>query len=251
MLNCCNNEVNNNIHNNDENCNTNFISYADDTNIFVVGHSKEQAYETANSVLNNVYQYMKCNLLHINMEKCYFMYFEPNNSTSNNCSRSIPFVSNSHKTKSIYINGKPLKEVSEIKFLGVVINNKLSWSPHIEYLTEKLRSAAAMLSRIRHWIPAEHYLKLYHALFESHLIYGITVWGGVSKTKMDKIFTIQKHCVRILFGDYVAYKDKFCTCARTRTRENQKLGAEFFSREHTKPLFNINKYELLASLLLR
>ena len=43
----------------------------------------------------------------------------------------------------------------------------------------------------------EHYLKLYHALSESHLAYGISVWGGVPDTKINAIFTVQKHCVRI------------------------------------------------------
>ena len=238
MLNCCKYD------------NTNFILYADDTNIFVLGNTKEQTYQLANNVLDEVYNYMKCNLLHINMEKCYYMHFEPSNGTDNNCSRSMPFVSNSHLSKSIYINGKPLKEVYDIKFLGVVIDNKLSWSAHIQYLVKKLRSAAALLSRIRHWVPVEHYLKLYHALFESHLVYGISVWGGVPNNKMDEIFTIQKHCIRILFGDYGAYIDKFCTCARTRPykNENRMLGAEFFCREHTKPLFNQNKLLVAKNL---
>ena len=57
--------------------NTNFILYADDTNIFVIGKTKEEAFCEANTVLKNVHEYMKCNLLHINMEKCCFMYFQP------------------------------------------------------------------------------------------------------------------------------------------------------------------------------
>ena len=143
------------------------------------------------------------------MDKCYYMHFEPKNSVNNQCSRSVPFVSNSHISKALYINGTPIEEVSEIKFLGVLIDNKLNWSAHIEYLVKKLRSAAAVLSRIRHAVPVEHYLKLYHALFESHLTYGISVWGGVPDTKIDKIFTVQKHCIRILFRDYGAYIEKF------------------------------------------
>ena len=111
----------------------------------------------------------------INMDKCYYMYFEPKISSINHCSRTVPFVSNSDISKSIYINGQPIEEVSEIKFLGVVIDNKLNWLAHIQYLTKKLTSAAAVLCRIRHCIPVEHYLKLYHALFESHLTYGISV----------------------------------------------------------------------------
>ena len=55
----------------------NFILYADDTNIFVMGSTKEEAYINANNILNDVYSYMKCNLLHINMSKSCYMHFEP------------------------------------------------------------------------------------------------------------------------------------------------------------------------------
>ena len=104
--------------------NTNFILYADDTNIFVVGHTKEEAFSKANKVLENFHAYMKYNLLHINMEKFCFMHFQPKAfSESENCSRTVPFVGNNHVSKAIYINGKKLKEVRNTKFLGVILDN--------------------------------------------------------------------------------------------------------------------------------
>ena len=43
-----------------------------------------------------------------------------------------------------------------------------------------------------------------------------------------------------MFGDNEAYFNKFMTCVRTRPRESQKLGKEFYEQEHSKPLFNDN-----------
>ena len=43
-----------------------------------------------------------------------------------------------------------------------------------------------------------------------------------------------------MFGDNEAYFNKFMTCVRTRPRESQKLGNEFYEQEHSKPLFNDN-----------
>ena len=169
------------------------------------------------------------------------MHFEPTNDTSGVCSRSVPFVGNSDESKALYINNVMINEVTETKFLGVVLDNKLNWLPHIKYLVKKLRSAAAALCRIRHWIPKDKYLTVYHALFESHLTYGITVWGGVSNVWMDEVFKIQKHCVRVLFGDLEMYLDKSRTCVRARPytgRGSQKLGKEYYCKEHTKKLFN-------------
>ena len=224
-----------------------FILYADDTNIFIEGYSREDAFRRANMVLKNVSDYMDCNLLHINMGKCSYIHFEPTRDISGTCSRTVPFVGNSDESKTLYVNNTPIKEVTEAKFLGIVIDNKLSWIPHAKHLIKKLRSAAAALCRIRHWVPKEKYLTIYHALFESHLTYGITVWGGLPKSWMDEVFKIQKHCIRVLFGNRDMYLNKFCTCVRVRPytgKGSQKLGKEFHMKEHTKNLFN--KYGILA-----
>ena len=83
------------------------------------------------------------------------------------------------------------------------------------------------------------------------MVYPFHVWGGFSDTKIDEIFIIQKHCIRIKFGDYKAYIDKFCTCARTRLYQKKgkrNLGQDFFCREHTKPLFNGNELLTVKNL---
>ena len=123
----------------------NFILYADDTNIFIIGKTKEEAYRHANEALTMVSEYMRCNLLHINMTKSCYMHFEPSSDQNGSCSRTTPFVSNKYVTQMIYINNYTIRKVKEAKFLGVIIDDKLNWSAHIEYLAKKLRSAAEVL----------------------------------------------------------------------------------------------------------
>ena len=123
-----------------------------------------------------------------------------------------------------------------------------SHDPHIDYLVNKLKSCTGIINRIRDNIPASMHKSIYHTLFESHLSYGITVWGGISKSKLGPLITIQKKCIRILFGDKSAYLNKYSTCARTRSIVNQTLGDKFFTKEHTKPLFNKNMIFTLQNL---
>ena len=150
-----------------------------------------------------------------------------------------------------------IKCVKETKFLGVIIDNKLSWDAHIKYLNSKLKCEIGKLNRMKHVIPNELYKNLYLTLFESHLSYGITAWGGVSKNLLKSLFTTQKKCIRIMFGDQDAYMAKFETCARTRTFESRILGREFFQREPSKPLFcnnslltvhNLYKYHCIVEM---
>ena len=58
---------------------------------------------------------------------------------------------------------------------------------------------------MKHDIPSELYKNVYLTLFESHLSYGITAWGGISKNLLQTLFITQKKCIRVMFGDKDAY----------------------------------------------
>jgi hypothetical protein len=226
-----------------------FVLYADDTNIFIIGPSKEHTYSKANTILESVSKFMRYNLLHINMSKCCYIHFQPATGYDETCARIRPYADVNDKSRAIFINGKKIKKVSHTKFLGIVIDEKLCWDQHINHLIKKLRSIIGAICRIRHSVPTELYQRIYSSLFESHLSYGISVWGVALKNKSDeKLFVIQKHCIRILFGDVEAYFNKHSTCARSRPYGLQKLGSNFYQKEHTKPLFNNLKILTVQSL---
>ena len=203
--------------------------------IYLLLMKVEAASSKAILILEVVHGFMKSNLLHINLGKCCYMYFKPpSRKLFGTCARTRPY----ERIPKIEINGHTIKEVDQTKFLGIIIDNKLTWLPHVENLHKKLKSATGTIRRIRHNIPKENYKSLYFSLFESHMNYGITLFGGIGKTHLDRLFRVQKHCVRLLFGDLDKYLDKFKTCARARPYGKQILGSEFFCKEHTKPLFS-------------
>ena len=206
-----------------------FVLFADDTNIFVIGKTKQDVYDRANAVLKSVSLYMKVNELHINMSKCCYMYFQ-------NPKRGEHIESDDYE---LQINGVPIKHVHSTRFLGVIIDDKLSWHHHVDYLVNKLKCQAGILNRIKDCVPVVHHRDLYYTLFESHLSYCISVWGGICTNKLNPIFTIQKKCIRIMFGDKAQFIDKFKTCARCRNYDDQILGERFYCKEHTKPLFKM------------
>ena len=209
-----------------------FILFADDTNIFIQAPSKQQVYNRANKILKLVSTYMKYNKLHINFDKSCFMYFRKSGQQS---------LYNEKKLPPIMIGDKKNKPVSETKFLGVIIDEKLSWDAHIKSLSRKLASCVGSISRISKNIPENLMQDLYHTLFESYLSYCITVWGGISDAKLTKLSVLQKRVLRILFGDREKYLDKFKTSVRTRPFPNQVLTSKFYEKEHTKPIFNEKK----------
>ena len=79
--------------------------------------NREQAIKKSNSILNMVNDYMQSNLLHINLNKCCFIHFEPHTRKNN--------VENNHDItrvqQSLCINGHVIKEVDEQNFSGSLL----------------------------------------------------------------------------------------------------------------------------------
>ena len=148
-----------------------FVLFADDTSIFVAADSISQVYEIADKVLEAVCKYMEVNLLHINVKKCCYMYFSPFKRPKNDEASEID-------TYSLNINSIIINRVSHTKFLGVTIDDKLSWKPHINMQNKKLRSIRGRIYRIKNILHESLYKQIYHSLFDSHLIYAISVLGG-------------------------------------------------------------------------
>ena len=151
-----------------------FVLFADDTNIFIEGETRKEAYDNANKVLKEVYAYMKVNELHVNMSKCCYMYFQTNRKISTSDTADYH----------LEIDDIPIRRVTSTRFLGVIIDDKLSWKDHIEYLCKKLKCQVGILNRIKDCVPKHLHKDLYYTLFESHLSYCISVWGGVSVNKL-------------------------------------------------------------------
>ena len=116
-----------------------FLLYINDivhstiTGEFVIcADSKLNAYNIANQVLKSVYLHMNANQLHINLSKCAHMYFKQNinNNERMSCARSQNYDIN----LKLSINGVNVKQFDRIRFLGVIIDDKLTWYAQIEHL---------------------------------------------------------------------------------------------------------------------
>ena len=161
---------------------------------------------------------MSCNQLHINFDKCVYIHFKPNlcNDARKTCACSRTYDKNENI---LSINGIKLKNTNRARFLGVIIDENLNWEYHLKFLEEKLNSCIITIKRLKTFIPAEHYKRIYDSLFVSHMTYGITAWGSAGLSKLNLLFNIQKRCIRLLFGNKLnfGHAEYYQTCARVRT----------------------------------
>jgi len=77
----------------------------------------------------------------------------------------------------ISINGVRIQQTDSIKYLGVIIDNKLSWKRQVSSLCRKLSQACGIVCKITHFADIKILRLIYYSLFHLHLQYCIIDWG--------------------------------------------------------------------------
>ena len=89
-----------------------------------------------------------------------------------------------------------LKRVKSVKYLGVILDEKVTWSEQIEDLSKRLSCAAGIFSKLRYYINIKTMIEMYHSLFNSKLQYAILCWGSTSSTRISKLQVLQNKAIR-------------------------------------------------------
>ena len=106
---------------------------------------------------------------------------------------------NHEKTQKLLIScSNVVTHGSGVTLLGVTIDDRLNWSPHIESLSKKLSSVIFVLRRLRNSIDFDVLRNVYFALYHSKMQYGIALWGG--STDAIRVFRLQKKAIRIMLN---------------------------------------------------
>jgi len=100
----------------------------------------------------------------------------------------------------LVINNQLVKRVSSTKFLGLFIDDMLSWSSHVNMLKLKLSKAVGLIRVASYCMPRNVLLNSYHAFFYSHILYDLLIWGNACTTYLQPIRLLQKKCIRIVAG---------------------------------------------------
>ena len=176
----------------------NFILFADDTNILYSNPDFRSLIKNINSELNSLSDWFKANRLSINLKKTHFINFGY---------KTVPSDNVEYETK-LSFDQEIIAEVDHTKFLGILIDKKLTWLQHVNHISLKIARSLCTLSKLRYKLPKKCLLTLYYTLIYPHLNYCIIMWGSAAKTVLLKLVLLQKRAVRLIDNaSYLSHSD--------------------------------------------
>ena len=91
-----------------------------------------------------------------------------------------------------------IKEVQCIKFLGVILDCKLTWTNHITEIENKISKNIGVILRARNCLKTKELQTLYCSLILLYLDYGVVLWGNNYKSRLNRIIKLQKRVIRVI-----------------------------------------------------
>ena len=164
--------------------------YADDTSFQLSSNSIKELEKLANLFLKDAAAWFIQNSLTLHPLKTKFLVFGR--------------AKKLEKTLQLYLDGHRLEQIGEdytcksVKFLGVLLDDGLTWREHINLVASKLRKVLFTLIAVKSILPTKTKLQLYNALFKPHIDYCLVIWGNALDTKVIKM--LQKKAIRAVYN---------------------------------------------------
>ena len=145
-----------------------FVMYADDTTIYfnIEEFDQYNLQQDITKELENITLWLKGNKLSLNVQKTKLMVFH----------RKQKQI----KELNIVINGITIERVESFNFLGLIIDEGLSWKKHTDVVRNKISKVVGILYRLNNIFPIYILQTLYNSLIASYINYGLLLWGAES-----------------------------------------------------------------------
>jgi len=141
------------------------ILFADDTVLSLSANSIHELKTKINQELEGVDNWLKYNKLSLNYNKTQYMLFTKQNEYTDT-------------NFNVQINNHLLSRTECVKYLGVIIDDKLIWKLHTTLVKKQVSKASGIICKLRHYIPFISLKTVYFSIVYSYLRYAITSWGS-------------------------------------------------------------------------
>lgn len=162
--------------------------FADDTVLVVKNKSLEGAIRMMNEDLDRIYNWLNLNKLKLNNDKTKWMTITRGQNINN------------RTTQTVKIANEQIERVSEIKYLGIVIDENLNFDKQIGACVKKTASKVNFLCRISRNFTLDTKKIIYNSIVLPHFNYCSTIYINCSKEQIAVLQKIQNKAMRIILN---------------------------------------------------
>ena len=162
--------------------------YADDTVVSFRSDNLVDLVQICNTQLIHFSDWAVSNKLTINTEKTFAMLI-----TNRNRPVELP---------SIYLSNNRLNFENVVKYLGVLIDEKLKFSDHIREVCNKVSKSIGILFKMNKFLPYQTLKSLYYSLVYPYILYCNLTWGNTYLCHLKPLFILQKRAIRVINNEY-------------------------------------------------
>jgi len=166
-------------------------SFADDTAIVCSASDVVELRQVVLENLNKIHTWFKQNKLKLNYQKTKILHYKIKNSDQNLENMKIDLGCGESYN---------LEIENTTKYLGVILDSKLTWENHILYTEKKLRKINYTLWHLTKFFDSNNLIKIYKVLFDPILRYNLINWGGAAFSHRKRIMGFQQQAVRTCLG---------------------------------------------------
>ena len=99
-----------------------------------------------------------------------------------------------------HVGGTDIDVVNKVKYLGLHIDNSLTWKCQIENIKWNVSRAIGLLEYCKNFVSMESLKDIYRSFVEPHLNYCYSVWGSGGITRIQSLQKLQNRAARIVTG---------------------------------------------------
>ena len=158
--------------------------FADDTNLFVQGQNYEKTVSKVNNSLKCLNDWFLANKLSLSVSKTFHSVFSKSSTDSNSPIVQIP--------------GNVIQQVEYTKYLGMLVDDKLTWKKHIEYVYKKILKFVSIFNKLRYKLSLKILKMLYFSFVYPHLLYGVELYANTNKSALKNLIILNNKILRIL-----------------------------------------------------
>ena len=194
---------------NDLHLSTNLLTllFADDTVGIDSDHDLALLIERVNLEIQKLANWFRANKMTVNVSKTKYIIFRPKGTkiTVDLDNNGVMYNSNElgspndpdrvFKLGRIH-NDHADKNERTYKFLGILLDEYLSFDAHCNLLCSKLSRSNFIINRVKNILPSKTLKTLYYSLIHPHILYGLPIYSCTTQKNLNKIFKMQKKAVR-------------------------------------------------------